>query len=214
MFLLRAQIVRLVYGAGDKFTWEDTRLTAAVLGIFAFGILFQALIPFLARVFFSTQNTRTPTYISIASVVLNIFLAVLLMNVLETPSALRDLLLSGLRLHGISDIRILAFPLALVISGIFQGVLLMVFLRKYVRGVIGRDLCVSILKIAISSVALSLTTYAILQLYGGTFALRTYSEVLIQLVLASLGGALAFIATALLIRSPANRCDSGHCICL
>ncbi len=201
MFLLRAQIVRLIYGAGDKFTWEDTRLTAAVLGIFAFGILFQALIPFLARVFFAAQDTRTPTYISIASLILNIFLAVFLVNILATPSALVDLLLSGLRLQGILDVRILAFPLALVLSGIFQGVLLMAFLGTYVREVMGRDLRVSVLKTAISSFALSLATYAVLQLYGGTFALRTYNEVLSQFLLASLGGIVVFIVIAFLLRS-------------
>lgn len=201
LFLLRAQIVRLVYGAGDKFTWDDTRLTAAVLGIFAFGILFQALIPFLARAFFSVQNTRTPTYITVVSVALNIFLAFLLLDILKDPSTLGDLLISGLKLQGISDIRILAFPLALVFSGIFQGTLFMLFLRTYVRDAMGKDVYISILKTAISSVALGLAVYGILQVYGGTFALRTYKEVLSQVLLASSGGAAVFIVTALLLRS-------------
>lgn len=201
-FLLRAQIVRLVYGVGDKFTWDDTRLTAAALGIFAFGILFQTLIPFLARVFFAIQNTRTPTFVSIASVVFNIFLAVLLMSVLAGSNALTSLLVSGLKLQGIGDIRVLALPLALVFSGIFQAVLLLLFLQKYIREVMKRDLYLSVVKTAVASLTLLVTTYAILQLYGGTFALRTYNEVLGQFILASLGGSAAYILAAFLLRSP------------
>src|SRR3989344_1268852 len=201
-FLLRAQIVRLVYGAGDKFTWDDTRLTAAARGIFAFGILFQALIPFLARVFFAIQNTRTPTFISVASVAFNIFLAIFFMNVLAGPSALTSLLVTGLKLQGIENIRVLALPLALVLSGIVQAVLLLLFLRRYIRGGMRKDLYASIIKIGGASFVLAFAAYAILQLYGGAFQLRTYHEVLGQFVLASLGGSIAYVLAAFLLRSP------------
>jgi putative peptidoglycan lipid II flippase len=40
IFLLRAQIVRLVLGTGN-FGWEETQLTAASLGVFAFSFLLQ-----------------------------------------------------------------------------------------------------------------------------------------------------------------------------
>ena len=201
-FLLRAQIVRLVYGAGDKFTWDDTRLTAAALGIFAFGILFQALIPFLARVFFAMQNTKIPTIVGIASVVFNIALAVWLVKVLGSPNVFSNFLVAALKLQGIADIRVLAFPLALVFSGILQAVLLLLFLRRYIQEVMQKDLYVSMAKTAGASFALAFATYTILQLYGGAFTLRTYNEVLSQFILASLGGSAAYILAAFLLRSP------------
>ena len=123
-FLLRAQIVRLIYGAGDLFTWSDTRLTAAALGIFAFGVVFQAFIPFLTRTFFSLQNTKTPAIISVTSIALNIVLAFILLDVLAKQNAVSELLVTVLKLEGIEDIRILALPLALVLSGVFQAKLL------------------------------------------------------------------------------------------
>jgi len=200
-FLLRAQIVRLVYGAGDKFTWDDTRLTAAALGIFAFGILFQALIPFLARTFFAVQNTRIPTFISVGSVMINIFFAVFFMSVLATSNSLTSLLVAGLKLQGIGDIRVLALPLALVVSGIVQAMLLLLFLRRYIREGMQKDLYISAIKTTGASFALAFVTYTILQLYGGAFALRTYHEVLGQFILASLGGSIAYILAAFLLRS-------------
>ena len=201
-FLLRAQIVRLIYGAGDKFTWDDTRLTAASLGIFAFGILFQALIPFLARTFFAVQNTRIPTFISIGSVMVNIFLAVFFMGALAVPNALTSLLVAGLKLQGIGDIRVLALPLALVFAGVAQAVFLLLFLRRYIREGMRKDLYVSMVKTGGASLALAFATYAILQLYGGVFQLRTYHEVLGQFILASLGGSAVYILAAFLLRSP------------
>lgn len=201
LFLLRAQIVRLVYGAGDKFTWDDTRLTAAVLGIFAFGILFQAFIPFLARTFFSTQNTKTPTIISIATVILNILLAIVFLKIFSSINVFTEVFISFLKLEGIADIRVLALPLALAISGIFQFLLLILFLRKYIRDMLEREMVTSLLKTGISAIILVSVTYALLQLYGGIFALRTYGEVFWQLVIASFGGGVVYFGVAFFLRS-------------
>lgn len=74
ILLLRAQIVRLVYGAG-AFNWEDTFLTAQVLGVFSLSLFAQALIPLFTRAFFAKQDTITPVTISTISVVLNVFFA-------------------------------------------------------------------------------------------------------------------------------------------
>ena len=201
LFLLRAQIVRLVYGAGDKFTWDDTRLTAAVLGIFAFGILFQAFIPFLARTFFSTQNTKTPTIISIATVILNILLAIVFLKIFSSINVFTEVFISFLKLEGIADIRVLALPLALAISGIFQFLLLILFLRKYIRDMLEREMVTSLLKTGISAIILVSVTYVLLQLYGGIFALRTYGEVFWQLVIASFGGGAVYFGVAFFLRS-------------
>ncbi|MBI2411294.1 MAG: murein biosynthesis integral membrane protein MurJ [Candidatus Kerfeldbacteria bacterium] len=71
--LLRAQIVRLVYGAG-VFDWTATKLTAQTLGMFALSMFAQSLIPLLARAFFARQDTMTPVVISLGSVVVNLVL--------------------------------------------------------------------------------------------------------------------------------------------
>ena len=201
-FLLRAQIVRLIYGAGDLFTWNDTRLTAAALGIFAFGVLFQAFIPFLTRAFFSMHNTKTPAIISVSSIALNIALAFWFLDILASPNMLTDFLVAMLKLQGIQDIRVLALPLALVVSGVFQAKLLSLLLVKHMREVFQKELYMSVGKTVFATAVLGLVTYAILQAYGGVFELTTYKEVLGQFVLASLGGSIAFVATAFLARSP------------
>lgn len=69
--LMRAQIIRLLYGSG-KFDWDDTRRTALTLGFFSISLLAQGLIPLLARAFYALKNTRTPMYISIVTVIISV----------------------------------------------------------------------------------------------------------------------------------------------
>lgn len=79
MMLLRAQIVRLVYGSG-KFDFDDTRYVVSLLGILAVSLFAQALIPLLTRAFYALRNTKTPVIISGVAMVLNIILALVLSN--------------------------------------------------------------------------------------------------------------------------------------
>ena len=201
IFLLRAQIVRLIYGAGPHFGWDETRLTAAALGIFAFGIVFYALIPLFTRLFFALQDTKTPTFASVSAVVLNIVSAVFFIGAFAAPNTFSQFFVSALRLEGIEDIRILALPLAFVLAGIFQASLLLLLLARKTKGVGKKDFLSSAAKTAIATLASGVVTYGMLQLYGRPFPLETYARVLTQFLLAGAIGALAFVATAFLLRS-------------
>ncbi|MFA5644217.1 MAG: murein biosynthesis integral membrane protein MurJ [Patescibacteria group bacterium] len=74
LITLRAQIIRVVLGTGE-FSWRDTVLTIDTLGFFALGLFAQATIPLLTRVFYARYNSKTPFYIGIFIVVINIFLS-------------------------------------------------------------------------------------------------------------------------------------------
>ena len=110
LFFFRDFWVNLVLRAG-KFTEADAELTASLLGMFAVGVIFQAFIPLLIRAFYALQDTKTPTVVSIATVVFNIALAFFLIN------------------RGGS---ILVLPLSLVLSGMLQSALLLFLLQSKV----------------------------------------------------------------------------------
>jgi len=61
LIVLRAQIVRTILGAGS-FSWDDTRLTAASLAIFAFATVFQSISLLLARAFYAKGETKAPLF--------------------------------------------------------------------------------------------------------------------------------------------------------
>ncbi len=69
--LTRGYIVRLLYGFGDV----DT---ANTLGWFAGTIIFTGLFMLVSRVYYAMQDTRTPLYLSLASIPVNIILSFVL----------------------------------------------------------------------------------------------------------------------------------------
>lgn len=71
LFVLRAQIIRLILGYGF-FSWSDTKLASATLGFFALSIMAQGLVPILSRSFYAISDTRTPMNASIISIIISI----------------------------------------------------------------------------------------------------------------------------------------------
>jgi putative peptidoglycan lipid II flippase len=75
VFILRVPLVRLSVGA-KIYSWEATVMTAYTLSFFSFALVSQALILILSRAFYSLSDTKTPFKISLFSLVLNAFLAI------------------------------------------------------------------------------------------------------------------------------------------
>ncbi len=71
VIILRGYIVRLLIGFGDA-------TIANILGWFALAIVFQCILRLINRVFYAQQDTKTPLYASIVSIILNIILAITL----------------------------------------------------------------------------------------------------------------------------------------
>lgn len=112
MFIFRNQIVEIIFRQGE-FTQASAQLTASALGLFCLGILPFSLVPLLSRAFFSFQDTRTPTLITLATVVLNISLSLYFVDIWKEK-----------------DAAVLGLPLAFSLSAIFNFKLLMFFLRR------------------------------------------------------------------------------------
>jgi len=67
----RVTIVRLAFGA-KQFPWSATLLTARLLAFLAPAIICQAVIQILIRSFYALHNTKTPLWVSAASLIANI----------------------------------------------------------------------------------------------------------------------------------------------
>lgn len=77
VILLRTEIVRVILGSG-YFKWQQTIDTANVLGLFAISFFAQGLIPLLSRSFYALKDTKTPTIISIISILISVILGYIL----------------------------------------------------------------------------------------------------------------------------------------
>ena len=95
--VLRAQIVRTILGSG-RFSWEDTRLTAAALALFAISILAQGLILLFVRGYYAAGITKRPLIINTFSSILIIVLALFFVNLFDSSDVFRYFTQSLLRI--------------------------------------------------------------------------------------------------------------------
>jgi putative peptidoglycan lipid II flippase len=177
-FLLRAQIVRLALGAG-VFDWNDTIRTADVLGIFTLSMLFQSLVPLLARAFYAIQDTWTPLIAGIISEIFNLVLA----TVLRGPLGIMGLAVS--------------FSAAALLN-----FLLLWWLLYFKRGSLGKgEFTMSFAKTCAASVALFGFGWIVRQGLGTVFPLQTFLQVALQAFGSVVVGLGAFIVVAILLKS-------------
>ena len=177
LFVLRAQIVRVILGTGN-FDWQDTVLTLECLGVFALSLFAQALIPLLSRAFFSYEDSKTPFLISLCSVIFNITTALILVKILG----------------------IVGLVLAFSISSILNMSLLAIFLRRKIGSVDEKRIILTAFKIGIASVLAGISCYNMLYLIAPLVNMQTGFGVLIQGVTAGLVGIGAYLFFSWLLK--------------
>jgi len=208
MFLLRAQVVRMILGAGN-FGWWETRLTAACLGVFCIGILASALTLLLTRIFFAFQNTKTPVIISLISMGCNIAFAYLFTYLLSFPNFFQNFSAGLMKLQIPSDgsgiienIEIIGLPLALSVSAIIQMVLLLIFLWREIGDFRGEEIWQSTKKILLASGIMFVFSYFARQGLAGFVDMQTFLGVFIQVSLVCLVAIIFYSLCAFIFKIP------------
>jgi putative peptidoglycan lipid II flippase len=109
--VLRAQIVRTIYGAG-QFDWADTRLTAAVLAIFVISVIGQSLILLFVRAYYAEGKTKKPLIINVFSGLLIVFFGYVLTKAFFAFPIFRFFLEDLFKVSGQIGTSVLVLPLA------------------------------------------------------------------------------------------------------
>lgn len=200
--LLRAQIVRVILGSG-LFNWQDTRLTAAALGIFGLSVFAQSLIPLLAKAFYSMHNTKTPVFIGILMMGVNITLALLFVKLLAFQTPFYQYMVGILKLTNISDIRIIALPLAFSLTAIVEFMLLFFFLFFHIDAEYIASMNLSWLKLVGATTVMAGITYLSLRPLAKLFDMTTGIGVFMQGLGAGIAGMIVyFLITYILKENP------------
>ncbi len=169
-FVLREQIVRVVYGAGH-FNIEDTVLTYQVLGVLCVSLFAQSVIPLLARGFYAMHNTKTPFYIALSAQACNVLIIVLC----------------------IRHLGIYAIAVAFSCTAVFNAALLFAVLHRRVDENEYRDTLRTATQIAIATFVTCIITYCARNLFGTFLPLQYVWGVVTQLVLAGGCGGLTYL---------------------
>lgn len=161
LYVLRAQIVRVILGAG-QFDWQATRLTAACLALFCLGLFAQGVYPLVIRAFYALHNTKTPFYVGLATLAVNLVAIFFWRWIFAFDNPLSFFITAILRLTdlwGVVDFRVLALPLSLTTSAIFELFVLLFYLRKQIGQLDGRKIFDSTLRIVFASLGGGLMAY-------------------------------------------------------
>ncbi|MDP1833697.1 MAG: murein biosynthesis integral membrane protein MurJ [Candidatus Moranbacteria bacterium] len=177
MVVLRAQIVRVVLGAG-KFDWNDTILTFQCLGILALSLFAQSAVQLLARSFYALQDTKTPFYIAIATEAVNILAVIML----------------------IGRIQIIGLAIAFSLANVVQMMLLLFFLRARFDNLDDRNIILSVSKIAFASFVAGLGIQVAKYAIASVVDLDTFLGVFIQLTVPLALGFLIFIGISYFLK--------------
>ena len=79
LIIASEEIVNALFGYGS-FSYKDVTMTSDALTFFGYGVIAFALVKILANFFFARDNTKTPFYISLLIVFLNILISILFFN--------------------------------------------------------------------------------------------------------------------------------------
>jgi len=199
-FLLRAQIVRIILGAGE-FGWADTRLTAAALGIFSLSIFAQSLIPLISRAFYAFQNTKIPVIISLTSIILNIALSYIFVWGLTNFNSFASFISGALKLEGVQGIVVLGLPLAFSLASIVNFVLLLKIFSKKISWWQPKHILKSFLKICLATLLMGFVVYNLLYVFDLFLNTHTFLGIFLQGSLSALGGILVYFLVMTLLKS-------------
>jgi len=201
MFLLRAQIVRIVLGRGN-FDWVDTRLTAACLGVFSFSILAYGLSIFISKVFYSMHNTKIPAIISVITVILNIIFCFLFIWLLSFENLFYSFWANFLKISDLKNIVLVGLPLAFSVAGIFQLFFYLLFLYKTIGDFKIKEILFSLKIVIISALIMAFSVYFSLKFFSLLFNMQNFLGVFIQGLFSGSIGIFIYIFTSFLLKSP------------
>ncbi len=176
--ILRAQIVRIVFGAGE-FDWISTVLTANTLGIFALSFFAQALVYIFVRAFFAMHDTWTPFVVGLIAAGVNVGVAMML----------------------VGEYGVLGLAMGFSVAAVVQMGLLWILLRRKAGELDGWRIAWSFLIMLGAGGACAVVAQYVKTAYGTYVDLDTFVAVLGQFGVAAALGGVTYLVVAGLLRS-------------
>ena len=196
--VLRAQIVRVVLGS-QRFSWSDTRLTAAAVALFIVSLVTQSLVLLLVRSYYASGNTKKPLLISVFSSIMIIIFAFLFLFIFENYPYILSNLESLLRVQHVSGTKLLALPLAYSIGSFLNFILLWIYFKKDFLPYHSSELFQSFLQSTVASIVMGTTSYVMLGILDNILDINTGYGILLQGLFSGLIGiGLGVIVLALM----------------
>ncbi len=171
------QIISALFGYGS---FDETAVLNSSLALyyFALGLPAFALIKVFSSFFFANHNTKTPFYISLTSVFLNIFISVYFFN----------------------EVGFIIIPIATTISSWFNGILLFLFLKNKNLFSFNTIFLIKFIKIVIASILMGFVFQFLLNFFQNELAFEQKAKSF-YLILSSLLGLASYLIICYFIKA-------------
>ena len=199
--VLRAQIVRVILGSG-KFSWDDTRLVAAMLAVFSLSILAQSLNTLIVRAFYAMSRTWRPFLMNLISSVLIIGLAELFLHLFNVYLPFKYFIQSILRVGNLTGTSILMIGLAFSIGLIINFFLLWFYFKKdFGVNVPRQSISPTFFQSLTAAFFVGLVAYVFLGIFDKLFDINTFFGILMQGFLSGIAGVLSGVIVLKLLKN-------------
>jgi len=195
--VIRAQLVRVILGSG-AFSWEDTRLTAAVLALFVLSLLAQAVHLLVVRAFYAMGNTRIPFFVTLASSFGAIGLACVGIHYFPF---FQEGIETLFRVEGVIGTEVLVLPLAYSIALLTHAAVLLLFAVRRIE-VSGTIIFAQVSRATLAAILAGLSAYAALNVVVHVFDQNTLLGVFLQGLVAGVVGIIGGVIGYALQKSP------------
>lgn len=197
--VLRAQIVRTIFGAG-KFDWSDTRLTAAALAIFIVSAIGQSLILLFVRAYYAEGKTIKPLIINIVSGLIIIVLGYTLTKAFYAYPVFAYFLEELFKVSGQLGTSILVLPLAYTFGVLINSIIHWYVFEKDYNG-FTKPVLVTIFQTFSASVIMGYVTFISLRFFNIFLPLTKAWNVFLQGFLAGIVGIISLIIVLKILKN-------------
>lgn len=184
--IVRLLLQRLRFGA------RDTEMLASVVLYFVVGLFFFSIFMLLLKVFYSMQDTKTPTIVAAVMISLNITVDFVYFYAFKTDV----MKVSGLALGSTT-------------AHLLGAIALWLVLRKRLGHIDGARVARSLAKICLASALMGGACYGMSWLVESTVGVSEFGGQLLQVVAAITVSALVYLGTVLLLKSEEMRALRG-----
>ncbi len=201
--VLRAHIVRVAYGAG-RFSWEDTRLTAASLAVLSVAMIAGSITPLLIKAFYALEKTWVPLFINIFASAFSIMSAIMFSHALSTPSQFTFFTLTSLRIADLSSANMLGLSLGFTAGLLLDNILLYIALRRAATSVFPINFFFpfwSMARIFVAACVAGVGAYFVRISFIQAVPLITLARVLIQGIMSGVVGVVIYISLLMIFKN-------------
>lgn len=199
VIVLRAHIVRALLGTG-AFDWNDTRLTAAILGILVVGLVAQGIVLLASRAFYAANRSWNPLIVQAAGFAVSLMAAAGGIALAEASPVARYFVEAMLRVEDVPGTLVLFIAL-----GATLGQLVMAAIALMTLGSVAPGVARSLMRPALEGIAAAViggaAAYGALTFMGNIAPLTTLFAVLAQGLAAGMVGLIAAASVLILLEN-------------